>query len=152
MPQYGLRVQGLKEFRRDLKRVDSASGPAIRQANKTVAEVVAGQARGNAQSQPRQLAARPRPSRQHWGDYVASFRALASQTRAQVALGSTRLPWALGQNFGSPGRYRQFPGQGNPDHAMYLAIGATVPQQMATFAAEYDKLSKIAFPDPPGGA
>lgn len=152
-PSYGLRVEGLREFRKTLKQADSGIGPALREANKSVAELVAAEARSNAATQPRVRAANPRPSRQHWGDYVRSFRALASQTRAQVALGAAKLPWAMGQNFGSvSARRSQFPpslGHRGGDYALYKAIGETIPQQVAEFTEQTDKVWAIAFPDPP---
>jgi hypothetical protein len=149
---YGLRVVGLREYRRDLKRADAAIGPAIREANRRVAEVVAARARQNAATQPRIHARRPRAvtsQRQHWGDYVQSIKALASQTRAQVSLGSARVPWALGQNFGAVTK-TQFPpslGHHGGDYALYKSIEETTLDQIRVFRQETDTVWRIAHPE-----
>jgi hypothetical protein len=119
----------------------------LRDTNLAAAEIVAAAARRNAQTQRRVVARQPRPGRQHWADYVQTIRALASQTRATVALGAARVPWALGSNFGSLGRYKQFPGQADPDHALYKAIESQRERVIEEYGDMIERLTDRAFPD-----
>lgn len=89
-PVDSIRVQGLREFNRELKQIDAKFPKAVRLVNKAIADDVASDARSKAQSQGG-VAAKTAPS----------IRALAQQSRAQVAIGGTRYPFAFGAEFGA---------------------------------------------------
>lgn len=144
---YKVGVAGLRDLRRELKRAGDEFPKELRDTNFRVAnEVVVPTAQRKARSTRRPHADRPRPDRGHWEDYPKTIRALASQTRATVALGSARVPWALGANFGSL-KYTQFPGLGNPDHALYAAIEEKQQDVIKTYGDMLDTLTKKAFPE-----
>jgi hypothetical protein len=86
-------VAGLREFRRELKRIGPAWPKELRQANLEAAEVVARKARRNAPQGPHEGGGRVQP-------LVKSIRALANQTRGQVAIGGARSPHAVVTEFG----------------------------------------------------
>lgn len=112
----GVKVVGLKELRRDLKALDSEGSykAELKDAGKKAAEVVAEEARRTARG-----AANPR-----MGHVAAeSIRALAGQTRATVAGGKASVPWYAGHEFGSAGRYPQFPRARQGGHHLYPALG-----------------------------
>lgn len=114
MPVNKVQVVGLAEFRRDLKAVNRKAPKAIQQTNKRVANRVVDKAR-------------VRYSRRYTsrsGKGKGSIRALASASRAQVAIGRPGLPYVTGQNFGSTGRYPQFMPRHNPDLFLYSTIEA----------------------------
>lgn len=105
-------VQGLSELRRGLRAANANAPRLVQVANKKVAQTVAEKAE--------QRYARRYRSRSGRG--ATSIRALASQSRAQVALGGARAPYLPGQNFGSFGRYPQFVPKATPDRFLYRTI------------------------------
>lgn len=123
-------VEGLDALRRDLRALDAALPKELQKLNKRAAETVAEQAR----------ASYTRRYRQQSGTGAGSIRALATQTKAQVALGSARAPYMLGQEFGST-RYQQFPpynsGQGE---FFYPAVREASSDLPDTYADLLDKL------------
>lgn len=144
-----LEVQGLRELSRELRALDPALPKQLQQALKRVAgEVVVPGARAMAAS-----ASNPK-----WGSRaVNTIRALASQQRAQVAVGSQAVPWAAGHNFGSAhtritnGRHstNQFPptkGFRGGDYALYETIEQRQPQILATVVDEIDGLLTRTWP------
>ena len=88
---FKLELRGMKEFRADLRGLDKALLKELQKENKLVANEVAGHAR----------AAYTGMHKQFSGRGASSIRGLASQTRAQVAIGSARAPYMLGQEFGA---------------------------------------------------
>jgi hypothetical protein len=149
-PKIGIRVDGLKEFRRELRKLasDGTWTSALRDVNREVAQEALREVQALARSQPRVIGKRRRPERGHWSDYVGNFRVVASQTSAGVRLGTTtrRGGWYLGSNFGSIGK-KQFPPQGSPDHALYKGIERAMPRVVDAYGRELDRLAKRAFPD-----
>lgn len=144
-----LKVEGLRELSRQLKAVDAAAPKQLQQALKRVAgEIVVPGARGLA-------ASRTNP---RWGTRaVNTIRALASQQRAQVAVGSAAVPWAAGHNFGSlhtritNGRHstNQFPptkGFRGGDYALYETIEQRQPQILDKVTDELDDLLTRTWP------
>jgi hypothetical protein len=150
-PKIGIRVDGLKAFRRELKKLadDGTWTRELRAVNAEVAGLALGEVQALARSQPRIIGQRRRPERGHWADYVGSYRVVASQTSAGIRLGSEarRGAWIQGQNWGSLGRYKQFPGLGNPDHALYKGIERAMPRVVERYGDELDRLARRAFPD-----
>lgn len=124
-------VEGLDELRRDLRRASKEAPKLIQRANKTVAEGVALEARSK-------YIARYRAGRAS-----GSIRPLASQSRSQVAIGRPRLPYVLGQNFGSHQgpRKKQFPPVRKPDYFLYATVDARREQTRREY---FDVLEAMA--------
>lgn len=144
-----VKIEGLRELTRELRAVDAALPKEVQKGLKRVAgEIVVPGARGLA-------ASRTNPK---WGSAaVNTIRALASQQRAQVAVGSNRIPWAAGHNFGSKhtritnGRHstNQFPptkGHRGGDYALYETIERRQPQILDALVEEIDGLLTRTWP------
>ena len=146
----GIRIDGLKAFRKELRTLANPQvwTSALRDVNREAAQEALREVQALARSQPRIIGKRRRPERGHWADYVGNFRVVASQTSAGVRLGTTtrRGGWYLGSNFGSIGK-KQFPPQGNPDHALYKGIERALPRVVDKYDRALGDLSKRAFPD-----
>lgn len=95
-------IVGLAEFRLALKRAGGSLSKRIQVANKRAAETVASKARDAYTSLYTPIS--------HEGE--GSIRATASQTSASVKMGRPSVPYMIGQEFGSYGRYRQFTAPG----------------------------------------
>ena len=136
-------IEGLQQLSRDLKAIDPKLGKELQKVNKAAVETAAKAARS----------AYSGLHRQRSGKGVKSIRALASQTRAQVALGSSSAPYMLGQEFGShQGPHKQqFPGyRGNGSEAGYFfypAIRDEAEKLTETYTKALDHLIKPVFPD-----
>ena len=150
-PRIGVRVDGLREFRKELRELSDPQTwtAALCDVNRSAAEEALREVQALARSQPRIIGKRRRPERGHWSDYVGNFRVVTSQTSAGVRLGSTtrRGGWYMGSNFGSHGRYRQFPGQSDPDHALYKGVERAMPKVVEKYDRELGRLALKAFPD-----
>lgn len=125
-----IRIEGLKELRRDFKRAGDSLPKEIAAINKRlVNQVFVPAARSKA-------AGRTNPRAGH--DVINSIRALGSQTRAQIAGGSKRVAWFAGMEFGSV-RYRQFAprsprkGRGNAGYFLYPAVYENMPKAISTY-------------------
>ena len=121
-----IEIQGAREFRRALRDLGPQYTRLVQQANKQAAAEVAAAARSKFEAQ--------HPSRTGHG--IASIRPLATQTRAQVALGGVRVPYIQGLEFGSHQgpRKRQFPpfnfGKGNFFYpAISEAVAGRLPER-----------------------
>jgi hypothetical protein len=151
MPKVGVRISGLKELRRELRKLENAATwtGALRDVNRAAAAEALAEVQRLARSQPRVIGKRRRPEREHWSDYVNSFRVVASQTSAGIRLGSTvrRKGWHAATNFGAGNRYRQFPPSAIPDYALYRGIERALPKVLDKYGDMLDDLTKKAFPD-----
>ena len=135
-------VQGLREFRTAIRRVGPDMPKALQQENKAVAGEVAGQAR----------AAYVSVYTSRSGRGAGSIRGLATQTRAQVAIGGARTPYMLGLEFGS-NRFPQFRpwsgpaprGRGSRGKFLYPALRAALPGLVQRYAQAIDKVAARAF-------
>lgn len=123
-----VRVEGLKEFRSALRQGGKELPKELQKVNKAFAADVAGDVRS------KYTLAHPSRS----GRGAQSIRALASQTRAQVAIGSARASYVLGQNFGSHQgpRKKQFRPVRKPDYFLYR----TLEQRDKDLRDDYDEL------------
>jgi hypothetical protein len=152
--QYQAYVTGLKELRKELKRAGDEFPQQLRDTNFAVADrIVVPVARRKAYAVRALIPVgkrrrNDRTHTSHWADFPNSIRALASQTRATVALGSERKrdAWIVSENFGSINK-RQFPPLGSPDHALYEAISEVKERVMAEYGDMLEKLTARAFPD-----
>lgn len=136
-----LRVDGLRELRKELRAIDAAFPKELRAANKQVAEqVVVPEARRRAGA-----LTRPRVGSR----LLATIRALASQTSATVAMGGARTPYARGMEFGSIRRKQFAPWRGNDRNAgyfLYPTIRERSDDIVETYSRVIDELTERAFP------
>ena len=139
-------VEGLPELRRALKGIDKKLPKLLQQANKLAVEPIAEDART--------LYEREHPARRGRGR--RSIRATATQTRAQIAMGGTKTPYMLGQEFGSGQgpRKRQFPmrravlwgvprwrgGAGQREGSEGNFLAPAIRDGVATLGERYDKI------------
>jgi hypothetical protein len=129
-----VRVEGLAELRKELKRLDLSKD--LGQANRKVAQLVVDAAQGRASTRLERAAAR-------------SLSASSSTVGARVGLGGPRTPFAAGAEFGSK-RFRQFQAwRGNGQQAgyfLYPAIRENTPRIVEVYGDEIDRVTRKAFP------
>jgi hypothetical protein len=131
-----VRVEGLDQYRRGLRRAGPEYPKRLAKVNKEAGERVA---RG-AQSRYRNR------YEQHSGRGVASIRSLAQQAGAKVRIGSARVPYMLGQEFGS-NRYRQFaPHVGRAGRFLFPTIREEMPKLVDEYLEELDDIAREAYP------
>jgi hypothetical protein len=139
-----MNIRGLREFRSGLRGVDKDLPKALQRANKKFAQSVT----------PRVQAAYLRYFDRRSGAAFGSIRALGTQTQAQIAIGRERVPYLIGQEFGSI-RYRQFSpwtgpgpgGHGSAGRFLYPTVREEVPELVDEY---YDLLAhelRDAFPE-----
>lgn len=148
-----VRVEGLDELRRELRRLDDAGlSDRLKDANYRAGEIVVRRARQRAAALGRmqqKAADTLRPARQ--------------AARAVVTLGRASVPFALGAEFGAgrgirtPGRNRGRVGlnqflawRGNSTGAGYFlwpAVRDSNDEIMATYGDEIERITSDAFPD-----
>lgn len=134
-----IEVVGLKELRAGLRQAGPQFPKQLQQANKRVVNQVLvpeGRRLASARGYPRPGSA-----------VIGSIRGTATQTKAVFNVGGARVPHAMGHNFGSSGRFRQFPPKTSPDYFMYKAVSNRNDDVMEAYGDVIDELSKIAFPD-----
>lgn len=109
-----VRVEGLRELRRDLRKLsrDETWKGDLRDAGLQAATIVANDARASALR-----AVNPRMGRRA----ANTIRPLASQTNARVAAGRANVPWTMGHIWGSS-RFPQFPPRRKGGYHLYPAI------------------------------
>lgn len=122
----------LEEFRDDLASALRALDGNMRDASETAAT------KAIAAMRRRYGALYPRIS----GAGIGTFRA----SDGVLAFGSSSAPYPLGQNFGSAGRYRQFPRQANPDHFAFSAIRGETKSIAGVYGKAADDAFGKAFP------
>lgn len=101
----------MAKFRAALKKAGNDFPKKLQKVNKEVAKTVADD------------------TREAYGNYYQrqsgagerSIRALATQLKAQVAIGNTKAPYVPGQNFGS-NRIRRFAPKAHPDRFLYKSV------------------------------
>lgn len=130
-----IEVLGLKDFQRELRRLDKAWPRELRAANRDAAEIVA---RGTRSS----FASRPGVAPK----VAASVKVLAQQRSAAVRIGGRRWPYALGSEFGSR-RYPQFPPVLRGGYSLYPTIKASRDEMVEEYGEAVDRLMRRAFPD-----
>lgn len=138
----GIRVEGLKELRRELRRLEMHKD--LQPVNKEAAEVAASRARElglrsftNLAGGVSRLGSRG----------VASIRATATQSKGYVRGGKAGTPYYGGMDFGSAGRYRQFGPKKSEGRFIYLAIAEKGPEIVDLYEKRIDQLTSRAFPD-----
>ena len=136
----GIKVEGLNEFRRELKKLEENLTPELKQINYELATQVTSWA------QTKAAAVSPQASKAA----KEGLKASRTAARAQVILGSNRAPYALGAEFGSH-QYKQFPAwRGNDTGAGYFlwpSIRDHKDEITKLYGDALDKLARRAFPD-----
>jgi hypothetical protein len=122
-------------FRSALRKAGAEFTKRLQKVNKSVAEDVA---EGGRQEYRRTYTRRS-------GAGEKSIRALATQTRAQVAIGSARAPYGPGQNFGS-NKLRQFAPKASPDRFLYATVAKQEDEIRAQHMAMVTDLMHEAYP------
>lgn len=133
-----IRVEGLADFQRELKALDSKLPRELAKANKDAAELVASHARSRA-SGLGSVAAKAAPS----------IKAAAEQRRSKVTLGGPQYPYALGAEFGGQGRptTMQFqPHRGREGYFLYPTIRDDRDEFMDAYERAIDQVMRAAFP------
>jgi hypothetical protein len=136
-------VKGLKDFRRELKRLGPEFPKELRAANLEAAEVVAKETQRRVPRGPHEGGGRVQPLH-------TSVRALASQTRGQVAIGGARSPHGPPYEFpgatigrrgatGARTRIRTQP-------SLFPAIASEREEVVEVYGEAIDRLTKRAFP------
>lgn len=139
-----LKVVGLKELRADLRKIESDGTwkPELRSAALAAANVVADEAKRRGGQSFTNLAG----GRAALGSKgIGSIRALASQTRGQVAGGGAGVPWYGGSDFGSHGAYRQFPGAKSEGRFIYPALEDKQQEVLDTYRDALDGVIRKHF-------
>ena len=136
----GVKVVGLDDFRRELKKLEEDLTPELKTVNFQLAVQVQTWAQTKAAAVSPQAAKAAREA----------LKASKTAARAQVILGSNKTPWALGAEFGAA-RWKQFPAwRGNSKGAGYFlwpSIREHREEIMDLYMAALDKLAAKAFPD-----
>jgi hypothetical protein len=151
-----IRVQGLDDFRRQLRRLESDAGAdglaLLKEANFKIASLVVSKAQAKASGVGRMQASA-----------ASTLRAGRAQARATVT-GGARKPFFFGAEFGAysgfprtrGGRtylgFNQFkpwkkPGNGNTGYFLYPTMKAESKNIIETYGDELDRIAKKAFPD-----
>lgn len=120
-----------EEFSADLHDAAKALEGNMRAASETAAQ------KAIAAMRRRYGALYPRIS----GRGVGTFKA----SEDTLAFGSASVPYPLGQNFGSAGRYRQFPRQASPDHFAFSAVRAETKTIAGVYGNAADDAMAKAF-------
>lgn len=142
----GIQVEGLKELRRDLKKIDKALPKRLTRANKAFANQLVPSVRAEYQRQHTGHGKRP-------GRGAKSIRATATQSRARILIGRESVPYMGGQEFGSD-HYPQFRpwsgkgpgGKGSKGKFLYPTVRAELPGLVDTYQDILDAEMRGAFP------
>ena len=137
--QGNVRVKGLREFQREIRRISPELAKELRVVNKTVAQTVVDGAVGRAQA---------------LGGVQAkaggSLKARAQAQAAQVVLGGPKYPYAMGAEFGSI-RYRQFPSwrgsSASAGYFLYPTIRENSAKIIESYGEAIDRIAAKAFPE-----
>ena len=106
----GVQIAGLKELRRDLKKVDTGLPPLLKTLGKQIGEqlLLPDAKRRADRSFPNAVGNQTRAG----AKLAGSLRVLSQQTGGQLVMGGARFPYAAGMEWGTTGRNpraRQFP-------------------------------------------
>jgi hypothetical protein len=138
-----IRVRGLNELVRDMRAVYPELPKIIRETNRAFANRIVPDVQRAYEARYPAVSGRGR----------ASIRALAGASRATIAMGGARVPYIVGQEFGSD-RYPQFspwtgraPGSpvGSRGRFLYPTIRALAPELADEYATEVDRALAQAF-------
>lgn len=138
-PSERIEVIGLKEFSKELRKLEGDWPKELRKAAKSAASLVANEAQRRARTVGGAI-----------GKAAPSIRPGGTQRGAYVKLGGDRYPFALGGEFGAI-RFKQFKpwrgSGGDAGYALYPAIRAKTDEVVEEFGDALDDISRQAFPD-----
>lgn len=134
-----VKVEGLAEFRRDLKQMGTALPKELRLGFKKIADHVADDTRSSFSGRG---GVAPK--------VAASVKSSAQQTGAAVQFGGDQYPWAMGAEFGSS-QFTQFPswrGSGqDAGYSFYPSIRKAREHIVDDVAQMLDHVARLAFPE-----
>lgn len=138
-----IEVHGLKEMRRELKKLEDKSVwvPELKAAGMAAGEI------GRADARRLAAAGATTRSGKHatmGHQALDTIRVLAQQTRVFIAGGKASTPWFAGWE--GYGRARQFPPARTDGYNIWPAIERNQPQIVEAYAKGIDPLIKRAFP------
>lgn len=148
---FGVKVEGLPEFRRALRKLGKELPKELKQIMKAAAERGVSRARRLYEGQyPLQHSTRRSTGR----TASKGIRVASSQTGAGIRFGGARYPYLLGQEFGS-NKWPQFRpwtgpgpgGAGSMGRAIYPAARAEADAAAGQAVRGFDRLARRAFPD-----
>lgn len=138
----GSSLREIRQLRKELRAVDAQK--EMQKANKKVAEqVVVPEAKKRASKSYTNLAGGVARAGSRG---VAAIRARATQTKAIVASGKASVPWMGGSDFGSSGRYRQFPPAKEGGRFLYPVIADKQQEIVDAYWDAIDDVIKNVFP------
>jgi hypothetical protein len=144
-PAAEIALVGMKETRKALRDFGADSGwrEPLRDAYREVADDVAAEGRSRA--------ARARPtlggsSATMGNRAISSITGKGTTTEARI-VAFRGVPWGPGWNFGSKGRFRQFPVKAVPDYNLYTTIADRRERISETFADRIGDALERAYPD-----
>lgn len=149
----GIQIEGLREWVKELRQAPERLDKPMRAQFREIAAEVRTKARAAAQEHhPPAGPNTGRPHKQHWSALVSSITSGADSDTPWLKLGSERVPWALGFEFGSrKNRYPQFPvWRGFGRQAGYFfwpAIRAEEPDMKDRMLKAVDETFALAYPD-----
>lgn len=153
----GFAIPGLRQFRNELRKMESSLPKELQRANKAFAERLVPAVRSEyAKHYPKP--GRREQRRKRAGRTIDQVRARATQTTASIAIGGARYPHMLGQEFGS-NRYKQFApwtgsapgGRGSAGRFLFPTIREETPQLLDEYGEVMSSVAAGAFPQR-GGA
>lgn len=137
-----IEVEGLRDLRRELRKLSLTND--LRAVNRRVADLLVPPARQKAaRSYPNLAGGVARVGSRG----VASIRSQATASRAYLVSGKATIPWMGGGDFGSAGRYRQFPAKKDEGRFIYPTIREEQPRVIDEYWRELDTLTSAAFPE-----
>ena len=140
-----IQVGGMKELRKALREFSDDNGwrGPLKEAYGAVATVV----QDAAQSRARGGATTLSGTRASMGSRaIGSIRGKGTTTGASL-VAFKGVPWGPGWNFGSKGKYPQFPAKATPDYNLYKAVEDKREQITNEFAEAVEYALEQAFPE-----
>lgn len=139
-------THGLAELQRELRKLDASWPRELRKGNKAVAEGLLPKAAQELRSHGNRVLDKA----------AESLVARAEQRRAKIAVGSARVPWGWGAEFGAK-QFAQFEtwrgnqhvteGSNGPGYGIYPAIRDNEQLIVDAMGDMIDRLTSAAFPD-----
>lgn len=143
MARTGVRVEGLRELRRELRAIDRQLPQEVRRLNREVGQRIV---LPEAQRRARQSRTTVKGRRTHLGGRgVATIRVTASQGRAQLVGGGARAPYYAGHEWGSRGAYPQFPIANRGGYILYPAVAAKREEIVEAYGDGLEALMRRVF-------
>lgn len=143
--QAEIKVDGMRELRKSLRDLSDDNGwrAPLKEAYGTVGKLVEGEAQSRARRGAVTLSG---TSASMGAKAVASIKGKGTTTGASL-VAFKGIPWGSGWNFGSSGRYRQFPAKVTPDYNLYRSVEDKREQITNEFLDVIEAALDQAFPD-----